>query len=154
MMISMKKTALGVALFLASALVRVAAASAEPAIGKPAPDFTLNDVNGKRVSLSDFKGKHVVLEWTNPDCPFVKKHYGSGNMQSLQKEYTGQGVAWLSINSSGVLIYAGGIDNISSADPADIPKATNYVRSALSESIGGKRASTPSSKPYGCSVKY
>lgn len=68
--------------------------------GETAPDFTLNDTNGKTHSLSDFKGKFVVLEWLNHDCPFVQKHYVSGNMQGLQKEYTAKEVIWLSINSS------------------------------------------------------
>jgi len=67
--------------------------------GQAAPNFTLTDSNGQKHSLSDYKGKFVVLEWFNPDCPFVKKHY-SGNMQLLQKEYTSRGVIWLSINSS------------------------------------------------------
>lgn len=66
----------------------------------PAPDFTLTDTNGKNHSLSDFKGKYVVLEWVNYECPFVKKHYGSDNMQKLQKEAAGKDVVWLSINSS------------------------------------------------------
>ncbi|MDT8391882.1 MAG: thioredoxin family protein [Lentisphaeria bacterium] len=74
--------------------------SAAVETGKPAPDFTLTDINGTEHSLSDFKGKTVVLEWTNYDCPFVKKHYGAGNMQALQKKYTDQGVIWLSICSS------------------------------------------------------
>jgi peroxiredoxin len=69
-------------------------------VGKPAPAFKLTDTNGKTFSLSDFKGKFVVLEWVNYDCPFVRKHYGSGNMQELQKTYTAKGVIWLSINSS------------------------------------------------------
>ena len=69
-------------------------------VGQAAPDFTLTDVNGKAVKLADFKGKHVVLEWTNPGCPFVVKHYGSGNMQALQKEAKDKGVVWLSINST------------------------------------------------------
>jgi peroxiredoxin len=68
--------------------------------GEPAPDFTLTDTKGKTHSLKDFAGKYVVLEWTNHQCPFVRKHYGSGNMQKLQKEYTGKGVVWLSIVSS------------------------------------------------------
>jgi len=76
------------------------AATENEGIGKTAPDFTLTDSNGKSHKLSDFRGKHVVLEWLNPDCPFVKKHYGSGNMQKLQKEATAQGVVWLSIVSS------------------------------------------------------
>ncbi len=77
-----------------------AAAHAAPEIGKPAPDFTLNDQSGKPVKLSDAKGKIVVLEWFNKDCPFVKKHYGSNNMQDLQKKYGKKGVVWYSIISS------------------------------------------------------
>lgn len=69
-------------------------------VGKPAPDFTLKDVAGKEHSLAAFKGKFVVLEWTNYDCPFVKKHYETGNMQALQKTYTEKGVVWMSICSS------------------------------------------------------
>ena len=69
-------------------------------VGKSAPGFALNDVNGKAHALKDYLGKYVVLEWTNYDCPFVKKHYDSGNMQMLQKKYTGKDVVWLSINSS------------------------------------------------------
>jgi cytochrome oxidase Cu insertion factor (SCO1/SenC/PrrC family) len=68
---------------LSGALVLTAPAVAAPEIGKPAPDFTATDSNGKTVKLSDQRGKIVVLEWTNHDCPFVKKHYGSGNMQDL-----------------------------------------------------------------------
>jgi len=60
----------------------------------------LTDAKGKSHSLTEYKGKYVVLEWFNPECPFVKKHYGSGNMQKLQKEFTGKGVVWLSIDSS------------------------------------------------------
>ena len=60
----------------------------------------MTDGNGKAHALADYKGKIVVLEWNNPDCPFVRKHYGSGNMQSLQKKYTEKGVVWLSICSS------------------------------------------------------
>ena len=73
---------------------------AQVAVGKAAPDFTLTDTNGKKHSLSDFKGKYVVLEWFNPQCPFVKKHYNSGNMPNLQKQYTPKGVIWLTIDSS------------------------------------------------------
>ncbi len=69
-------------------------------VGSAAPAFTLTDTHGKQHSLSDFGGKYVVLEWLNFECPFVKKHYNSGNMQSLQKKYTGKGVVWLSIVSS------------------------------------------------------
>jgi peroxiredoxin len=75
--------------------------AADPAsVGAPAPAFTLTDAGGKTHSLTDFKGKYVVLEWVNFGCPFVRKHYDSGNMQELQKLYTGKGVAWLSVCSS------------------------------------------------------
>lgn len=74
--------------------------SEEVMIGQPAPDFTLTDTMGNAHTLSALKGKYVVLEWTNYDCPFVKKHYGTGNMQKLQKTYTEKGIVWLSINSS------------------------------------------------------
>ena len=76
------------------------AAHAGLEIGKPAPDFTGKDSNGKEHTLSDYKGKTVVLEWTNPECPFVMKHYDSKNMQGLQEKYTGKDVVWLTINSS------------------------------------------------------
>ncbi|MDE2027710.1 MAG: thioredoxin family protein [Candidatus Omnitrophica bacterium] len=175
--------------------------------GKAAPDFTLTDTYGHKHSLSDYKGKWVVLEWFNPECPFVRKHYNSGNMQSLQKQYTSQGVIWLSINSSapgkqgsytpqefnqfmkskgagptavlidrngkvgrlydaqttpsmyvidpqGILIYQGAIDNIPSADPADIKSAHNYVSAALDAAMSGKPVAVNTTKSYGCSVKY
>lgn len=70
------------------------------AVGSAAPEFSLNSTAGKTVSLSDYKGKYVVLEWTNQGCPFVKKHYGSGNMQATQKWATDKGVVWLTIISS------------------------------------------------------
>ncbi len=69
-------------------------------VGEPAPEFSLTGSDGKGHSLMDYRGKFVVLEWLNQDCPFVHKHYESGNMQRLQKTYTEQGVIWLSINSS------------------------------------------------------
>jgi len=68
-------------------------------VGQPAPDFSLTDINGKTHQLSDFKGKTVVLEWVNPECPFVVKHYDSGNIPSLQKAAAADGVVWISINS-------------------------------------------------------
>jgi peroxiredoxin len=181
-------------------------AHAAASVGQPAPDFTLNDTAGKPVKLSQFKGKLVVLEWNNPGCPFVRKHY-EGNMQGLHKELTGKGVVWLAINSTedassdyqtppqlarwmrdkgaspsatlmdedgqvgalyaarvtphmyivnaqGLLAYAGGIDSIPSARVADIDKATNFVRQGLGELLAGKPVSTPTSQPYGCSIKY
>jgi len=177
-------------------------------IGQPAPAFELKDSSGKTVKLADFKGKHVVLEWTNPGCPFVAKHYGSQNMQGLQKEYTAKNVVWLSVNSTakgasdyldptalnaklvkdwgaaptavlmdesgkvgrayaakttphmyvidpaGKLVYAGGIDDKRTANPADVKTANNFVKAALNESLAGKAVSTPTAAPYGCSIKY
>jgi peroxiredoxin len=191
---------------VAAALV-AAPALAEPQIGKAAPSFRANDVNGRVVSLSDFRGKTVVLEWNNPECPFVKKHYGSGNMQKTQAAAKKDGVVWLSINSSaegkqghmdgakakeviaqtksqptaylldakgvigngygakttphmyiidakGTLVYNGGIDDKPTPNPADINGARNHVLAALSEIKAGKPVSVPTSRPYGCAVKY
>jgi hypothetical protein len=191
-----------------TALAVIAApASAAPVVGKPAPNFKLADVNGKAVSLSDFRGKTVVLEWNNPECPFVKKHYGSGNMQKTQAAAAKDGVVWLSINSSapgkqghkngadakahlaqsgarpaaylldpngvvgkaydakttphmyivnkaGTLVYAGGIDDKPTPNPADVNGARNHVLAALSELKAGKAVSVTTSRPYGCAVKY
>ena len=88
------------ALFALPLLAASLAAQAVPAVGQPAPDFALTDANGKSVKLSDYRGKHVVLEWTNPGCPYVRKHYDSGNMPATQKDATGKGVVWLAINST------------------------------------------------------
>lgn len=90
---------------LAGALVVAALAPASaqltnPEIGQAAPSFTLPDTHGKEHSLSDYQGQWVVLEWLNYGCPFVQKHYNSGNMQSLQSRYRGQGVVWFSVVSS------------------------------------------------------
>jgi peroxiredoxin len=195
-------------MILAAAILSLsAAAHAAPELGKPAPDFTLSDQSGKPVKLSDAKGKYVVLEWYNKDCPFVRKHYDSKNMQSLQKKYSKKGVVWYTVVTShegkeghltakeaaaqmklegmgskgilddsqgevghlygakttphmyivdkkGDLIYMGGIDDKASADAEDIKTSKNYVASALDEAMAGKPVSKPSSRPYGCSVKY
>jgi peroxiredoxin len=178
-----------------------------PPVGSAAPDFSLTDSKGKTHSLSQFKGKYVVLEWFNPECPFVKKHYGSENMQKLQQEYTSKGVVWLTIDSNapgtegnmtpeqaqkvmsswkthqtallldpeskvarsygakntpdmivinpeGKIVYEGAIDNKPTPNPSDIPSSTNYVKAALDESLAGKPVSNPTTRPYGCSVKY
>jgi peroxiredoxin len=95
MMSLLKSAAIAVAGFLMTA-----AAYAAPEIGKPAPDFSAVDSNGKPVKLSDYRGRTVVLEWTNDGCPYVRKHYGSNNMQTLQKEEAAKGVVWLTIISS------------------------------------------------------
>jgi peroxiredoxin len=83
-----------------AAFMSLPAAAAAAAVGQGAPEFELADVNGKPVKLADFKGKFVVLEWTNPGCPFVVKHYGSHNMQGLQKDFTAKNVVWLSVSST------------------------------------------------------
>jgi hypothetical protein len=89
--------------YLLSALVLAAAlpAVAAPAVvGQPAPAFSVTDASGKAVSLADFKGKTVVLEWVNPGCPYVRKHYDSANMQGTQKGAADKGVVWLAVNST------------------------------------------------------
>ncbi len=192
---------------LIALLLAATMAHAMPETGKPAPDFTLSGQDGKPVTLSKLKGKWVVLEWFNKDCPFVRKHYGSQNMQGLQKKYAAKGVAWYSIISSkpgkqghltakeaademktagmsstailldpkgdvgrsyqakttphmyvvdpkGVLVFMGGIDDKPTADAADIKGARNHVAAALDEGMAGKKISVPTTKPYGCSVKY
>jgi len=190
------------ALFMAPAL-----RAAEAEVGKPAPNFTLPGGDGKMHELAASKGKIVVLEWTNPDCPFVKKFYEKGDMPKLQKDALSKGVVWYRINSGkpgkqghqtaqqiaaydkshnvaataslidadskvalaygakttphmyvinaeGVLVYAGGIDDKPSPKQEDIAGAKNYVTQALEEIAAGKPVSHPTSKSYGCGVKY
>src|SRR5947207_7039049 len=90
---------------LLTALLTLAASTAlfaadSPAVGTAAPDFSLTDSKGKTKSVSQYRGKYVVLEWFNPECPFVRKHYGIGNMQKLKEEFTFKGVVGLSVDSS------------------------------------------------------
>lgn len=94
----MKKLSLMIAMVLFAATAMFASETAK--VGEKAPNFTLKDYNGVEHSLTDFAGKYVVLEWINYDCPFVKKHYESKNMQDLQREYTKKGVIWLAVCSS------------------------------------------------------
>lgn len=93
-------TPVGTRVEMASAPASSAAHVASPAGAPKAPDFTLRDSTGRTHSLADYRGKWVVLEWVNPGCPFVRKHYDSKNMQNLQAKYAGRGVTWLSICSS------------------------------------------------------
>jgi peroxiredoxin len=192
--------------FIALALYACSSSAMLP-VGEPAPDFEGVDTAGKTQRLADYRGKILVLEWTNHDCPYVRKHYGAGNMQAQQREAAAQGVVWLSVISSapgkqghvtpeqadeltrsrnasphavildpegrigraygakttphmyvideaGKLVYMGGIDSITTANPDDIPQATQYVRMALQELAAGKPVSTQVTRPYGCSVKY
>lgn len=194
--------------FLTAVLLLPAFASADAIPGQPAPDFSVMDAEGTEHTLGDYKGQWLVLEWFNKDCPYVKKHYGSGNMQKLQNTYTAKDVKWLTIISSaegkqgylepkealtvatehklaasapflldpsgtmgkaydakttphmyvinpeGVLIYAGGIDDNDSANPAVIPDSQNYVAAALDEAMAGKPVTTAAARPYGCTIKY
>jgi hypothetical protein len=184
----------------------ICAASLLPAaakVGQAAPDFTATASNGKTFRLYD----HRVLEWHNNGCPYVGKHYKSGNMQRLQKQWTGQGVVWFTIISSApgkqgyvtasqeneylvkmqaaptaalldptgeighlydaktspqmvvinpqsIVIYDGAIDDKPTTDLSDIAGATNYVNLALEQTMAGKQVEVPSTRPYGCSVKY
>ena len=94
------KQALLASLVAASVSFAMVANSEAATVGQAAPAFTLKDTNGKSVNLADYKGKTVVLEWHNPECPFVKKHYDTANMQGLQSKYGKDGVVWLTINST------------------------------------------------------
>jgi len=89
-----------ITLTVLTSLIATAIFAEPPPVGSAAPDFSLPDAKGQEHSLAQYKGKYVVLEWFNPECPFVKKHYGSDNMQKLQAEYTGKGVVWLTIDSN------------------------------------------------------
>ena len=99
-----------VAMSLTAGAVEVTAGAVE--VGKEAPAFSLKDTKGAEVSLAAYKGKVVVLEWINYECPYVKKHYASGNMGKLQEKYAAQGVVWLAINSAA----AGKQGNLPAAD--------------------------------------
>ena len=123
-------------LFLAlSSLVATTLFAADsPPVGAAAPDFSLPDASGKTQSLSQYKGKYVVLEWFNPECPFVKKHYGSGNMQKLQGEYTGKGVVWLTIDSNA----PGYEGNLSPEQAQKVMKDWNTKQTALLLDPDGK----------------
>ncbi|HUN94229.1 MAG TPA: redoxin domain-containing protein [Burkholderiaceae bacterium] len=200
-------TSAWIAVLAIAAVAATFSTAAQPVAGDKAPGFHLTDVDGHPVALEQFRGKFVVLEWNNPGCPFVGKHYRSGNMQSLQARETAAGVVWLTINSTnpghadyetpaqwaawigaqrgaasdwlpdpqggvgrsyrakttpqmfvidpgGTIVYSGAIDDRPSTDVADIAGARNYVEQALREARAGKPVSTPSTVPYGCSVKY
>ncbi len=137
-----KNIQLAMAAMLTVIVLGVSPVSADAIIGKSAPDFTATDSNGKIVKLSDFKGRDVVLEWTNNECPFVRKHYDGGNMQSLQKKYTAQNVVWLQVISSAPE-KQGHVDgktaNKLNADRGAVPTATLLDPSgAIGKSYGAK----------------
>lgn len=87
-------------LFFTGLLLLFVIAATAARVGEAAPDFTATDSNGKTHHLADYKGKYVVLEWHNQGCPYTRKHYESGNMQHLQKEWTGKGIVWFTVISS------------------------------------------------------
>lgn len=89
------------AALLITGLLAGGLAAAQVTVGQAAPAFSAVDTAGKPVSLDSYKGKYVVLEWVNPDCPFVKKHYDSGNMPATQKHAASKDVVWLSVSTSG-----------------------------------------------------
>lgn len=202
----MNPTPLALALAATTLFAVSALASAKPEIGRPAPDFTVTDWDGNQHALSDFRGKTVILEWTNHECPFVVKHY-TGNMQAQQRAAAEDGMVWLTVNSSnvgkqghvsaerarsimgehdaaqtayvfdtdgtvgraysamvtphmyiidadGVLRYNGAIDSIPSSNPADIDKATQYVREGLALLADNRDPSPAVTQPYGCTIKY
>lgn len=95
-----RRAVMAAAVALGATFLMGANAFAAPAVGQQAPDFVAVDTRGQPHKLSDFAGKFVVLEWTNPGCPFVQKHYGSGNLPATQKAATAQGVVWLAVNST------------------------------------------------------
>ena len=84
----------------AAVLLGAALVQASVSVGQPAPDFKVKDTNGKEQSLAAYKGKYVVLEWTNPGCPFVQKHYDTANMPATQKAAEAKGVVWLTVSST------------------------------------------------------
>src|SRR5215475_8840845 len=93
-----RKSILSIGILVAALAISLTAYAVR--VGDAAPDFTGTDTYGKAHKLSDYKGKYVVLEWTNNGCPYTQKHYESGNMQALQKDWTGKGVVWLTVLSS------------------------------------------------------
>lgn len=103
-------------------------------VGKAAPDFALTDINGQSHSVAEFKGKTVVLEWVNPECPVVGKHYGSGNMPRLQKAATADGVVWLSINSG----HPGAQGDLDAPQVAEWMKRTGAAPTAYFRDQDGK----------------
>lgn len=203
----MKLMKICAAWLLSLSLAGGAAFGATASVGQAAPSFSAADISGKTVSLADFKGRTVVLEWVNPECPYVSKHYGSANMQATQRTAIANGVVWLSVNSThrshvdfkqpaemaawlkqqnatptavlmdgdgkigraygarttphmyvidakGTLVYAGGVDDKPSANPADVKTATNLVHAALADVLAGQPVARPVTRAYGCSVKY
>jgi len=115
-------------------LLAAGLALAQAAVGQPAPVFALTDLDGKAVKLTDYRGKHVVLEWVNPGCPYVQKHYNSGNMPTTQKSARARDVVWLAVNSTAVDAY----DYRKPADLAAWLKTKDAVPTATLMDVDGK----------------
>jgi hypothetical protein len=180
---------------------------AGPALGEAAPTFALPDTYGESHALEQYRGQWVVLEWLNYGCPYVKKHYRTGNIPGQQEKWRDRGVVWLAVVSSapgeqghyepakmnvqsekmgnnasavlldpagsvgrmygarttphmfvidpeGTVVYMGGIDDVPTPRDGDLGRATQLVDVALEEATAGQPISTPTSRPYGCNVKY
>jgi len=127
-MIDRRHLLIGAAAFTGVAIVAPRSSAASSAkVGAPAPPFTLASASGPGVTLGDLRGKLVVLEWTNHDCPYVRKHYDTQNMQALQKEATGQGIVWLTIISSA----PGTQGHVTAAQANELSKTRNAVPTAV-----------------------
>jgi len=177
-----------------------------PTIGEKAPEFTLPDTEGNTHNLTDYQGKVVVLEWTNPNCPFVVRHYRDDLMPALQRKYGEQGIVWFAVNSThpehrdyetdeslntiftewneayrgqlvdidgsvgkayealttpqmyiidteGVLQYNGAIDDDPRGNQAH-DERVQYFQNALEQVLQGQEVDMPTTRPYGCTVKY
>jgi len=132
------KPFIAASLFAASLAFAAPATFANVSAGAAAPDFTLTDIQGKPHKLSAYKGKYVVLEWFNSECPFVQKHYESGNMQALQKKYGDKGVVWLTVNSTSTE----SSNYRSPGQSMDIVKSWKMVPAALMLDTEGKVGQT------------
>lgn len=194
-------------LVLPSLVLADAPANSQAPVGKPAPGFAVSDSASRKRSLTEFKDKIVVLEWTSSSCPFAKAQYDSGRMQELQKWAAHKGVVWLSVLSShpsrpdyleparaeafnrgrggsptallidrdgamghaygaqtanhmfiidrsGVLAYAGGIDDGETMKVKEVLRARNFVRAALHDMLAGRSVKTAVTEPVGCAIAY
>jgi hypothetical protein len=115
-------------------LLAAGVVAAQATVGQPAPAFVSTDTEGRPVNLADYKGKHVVLEWVNPGCPYVQKHYNSGNMPATQKQARAKGVVWLAVNSTAVDAY----DYRKPADLAAWLKTKDAVPTATLMDVDGR----------------
>jgi peroxiredoxin len=202
---AMKKLFSALAMLLVASVAILVASGVDS--GRAAPDFTLPSADASTVSLSQYRGKVVVLEWFNHNCPFVHKFYDDGYMQKWQVDAAAKGVVWLTIDSTnpahkdylsteaaaaefkrlkmasahllldadgkvgrlygatntpqvyvigpdGTLLYQGAVDDRRTSDASDVSRANNFLNPAIDAILSGGSVATPSTRPYGCSVKY